>query len=114
MYSYSVQQKFTLLGLVSFMKNIALPCYNWIMLNVDFSIGELDRIHSPSLVKYLVLNTFIILNFFVQKFVWLFFFCNLASFTVFSGELYILRSHKIPPYRTSTFLISIFLFMWYM
>ena len=51
MYSYSVQQKSALLGLVCFMKNNALPEHHitaelcW---NVDFSIGELDRIHSDS------------------------------------------------------------------
>ena len=38
-------------------------------LNVDFSVGELDRIHSPSLIKYPVFNTFIILSFFWPKFV---------------------------------------------
>ena len=70
MSSYSVQQKKTLLSLVSFMKNSALPEHHVtaaLCLNVDFSIGELDRIHS--LVKYPVLNTFIILSFFWQKFV---------------------------------------------
>ena len=55
------------------MKNSALSeyhVYSWIMLTCSiFSIGELDRIHSPSRVKYPVLNTFIILSFFGQKFV---------------------------------------------
>ena len=72
MSSYNVQQKNTLLGLVCFMKNSALPEHHVtaeLCLNVDFSIGELDRIHSPSVVKYPVLNTFIILSFFWQKFV---------------------------------------------
>ena len=50
---------------------------------------------------------------FLKKFV-KFCFCNLASLTVFLGDLYILPSHKMPAYPTSTFLISIFLFMWYM
>ena len=72
MSSYSVQQKSTLLGFVCFIKNGALPKHHVtaeLCLNVDFSIGELDRIHSPPLVKYPVLNTFIILSFFGQKFV---------------------------------------------
>ena len=51
MYWYSVQQKSTLLGLVCFMKNV--HCQSTTLQlnyakNVDFSIGELDRIHSPS------------------------------------------------------------------
>ena len=45
------------------------------------------------MVKYPVLNTFISLSFFLQKFV---FFCNLAFHTVFLGELCILPSHKMP------------------
>ena len=51
---------------------------------------------------------------FSAKICLLFFFCNLASITVFLGELYILPSHKMPAYPTSAFLISIVLFMWYM
>ena len=96
MYSYSEQQKPTLLGLVFFMKNSALPEHHVtaeLCENVHFLIGELDRIHSPSLVKYPVLNTFIILSFFLQKFVS--FLWNLASLTVFLGELYILLSRKM-------------------
>ena len=44
---------------------------------------------------------------FLKKFV-KFCFCNLASLTVFLGDLYILPSHKMPAYPTSTFLIAIF------
>ena len=51
-------------------------------------MGELGRSHSPSLVKYPVLNFFILLSFFLLKFV-SFFFCNLASpYSIFRGVVY--------------------------
>ena len=124
LYSYCVQQKSTLLGLLCFMKNSALPEHHvtaqaWLQLNyaknyVDFSIGELGRSHSPSLVKYPVYIKYLYYSqLFSAKICLLFFFCNLASLTVFLGELYILPSHKMPAYPTSAFLISTVLFMWF-
>ena len=48
--------------------------------NVDFSLGELDRIHSPSLVKYPLLNTYIIYILTKETFVWLaVWFCGVQS-----------------------------------
>ena len=107
MYSYSVQQKSTLLGLVCFMKNSALPEHHVASefnakMQIFQQVSQIESTLLPWLKYYPVLNTFIIPSFFQQRFVSFLFYVtytvHVAYLTVFLGQLYILPSHKMPAY----------------